>query len=173
MDLRATWNLRLSPPAVHKRSTTRQRGAHHGQRHTNHREGISGRRSCQCKSEFLPSAQLLQHSSIAHSFRHADDRGPDGDGDGDHGLLGLNRVFVGGGIALKILAMPLGGSFMRGFTDKGRFSGLMKSMEVSVALNPAAPLIGAAYFALKLALAESAREGRVVNVRSKVQNQGG
>jgi glucokinase len=60
------------------------------------------------------------------------------------------RVFVGGGIAPKILPMLQGGSFMRGFTDKGRFSGLMKSMEVSVALNPAAPLIGAAYFALKM-----------------------
>jgi glucokinase len=42
------------------------------------------------------------------------------------------------------------GSFLRGFTDKGRFSDLMKTMEVSVALNPAAPLIGAAYYALKM-----------------------
>src|SRR5262249_12470107 len=53
------------------------------------------------------------------------------------------RVFVGGGIAPKILPVLQGGSFLRGFTDKGRFAGLMKSMEVSVALNPAAPLIGA------------------------------
>ena len=57
------------------------------------------------------------------------------------------RVFIGGGIAPKILPMLQGGSFMRGFTDKGRFSKLMKSIEVSVALNPAAPLIGAAYYA--------------------------
>jgi glucokinase len=42
------------------------------------------------------------------------------------------------------------GSFMHGFTDKGRFSELMKSMEVSIALNPAAPLIGAAYYAQKM-----------------------
>jgi glucokinase len=60
------------------------------------------------------------------------------------------RVFVGGGIAPKILPVVQGGSFMRGFTDKGRFSGLMKAMEVSVALNPAAPLIGAAYYAQKM-----------------------
>jgi glucokinase len=60
------------------------------------------------------------------------------------------RVFVGGGIAPKILPVLQGGSFMRGFTDKGRFTGLMKSIEVSVALNPAAPLIGAAYYALKM-----------------------
>jgi glucokinase len=46
--------------------------------------------------------------------------------------------------------MLLGGSFMRGFTDKGRFSEFMKGIEVSVALNPGAPLIGAAYYTLKL-----------------------
>jgi glucokinase len=59
-------------------------------------------------------------------------------------------VFVGGGIAPKVLPVLQGGSFMRGFTDKGRFSDFMKSIEVSVALNPAAPLIGAANFALKM-----------------------
>lgn len=60
------------------------------------------------------------------------------------------RVFVGGGIAPKILPVLQSGSFMRGFTDKGRFSGLMKSIEVSVALNPATALIGAAHYAQKL-----------------------
>jgi glucokinase len=60
------------------------------------------------------------------------------------------RVFVGGGIAPKILPMLQGGSFMRGFTDKGRFSSLMKGMEVGVALNPQATLIGAAHYALKM-----------------------
>jgi glucokinase len=60
------------------------------------------------------------------------------------------RVFVGGGIAPKILPMLQGGSFMRGFYDKGRFSDFMKGIEVSVALNPQATLIGAAYYALKM-----------------------
>jgi glucokinase len=59
-------------------------------------------------------------------------------------------VFVGGGIAPKILPVLRDGSFLRGFTDKGRFSELLKSIEVSVALNPAAPLIGAAHYALRL-----------------------
>ena len=59
-------------------------------------------------------------------------------------------VFVGGGIALKMLKVLQDGSFLRGFTEKGRFSGLMKSIEVSIALNPAAPLIGAAHYALQL-----------------------
>jgi glucokinase len=60
------------------------------------------------------------------------------------------RAFVGGGIAPKILPMLRNGSFMRGFTDKGRFSGFMKTVEVSVALNPAATLIGAAHYALRI-----------------------
>ena len=60
------------------------------------------------------------------------------------------RVFIGGGIAPKILLVLQGGSFMRGFTDKGRFSEFMTGIEVSVALNPAAPLIGAAHYALTM-----------------------
>jgi glucokinase len=64
--------------------------------------------------------------------------------------LATGGVFVGGGIAPKILPVLRDGSFMRGFTDKGRFTGLMKSIEVSVALNPAAALIGAAYYALRM-----------------------
>jgi glucokinase len=64
--------------------------------------------------------------------------------------LATGGVFVGGGIAPKILPVLQDGSFVRGFTDKGRFTGLMKSIEVSVALNPAASLIGAAHYALHM-----------------------
>ncbi len=59
-------------------------------------------------------------------------------------------VFVGGGIAPRLLSVLRAGLFMEAFTDKGRFSGLMKSMPVRVALNPRAPLVGAAYFATRL-----------------------
>lgn len=59
-------------------------------------------------------------------------------------------VFVGGGIAPKILPALQGGSFLRGFTYKGRFSEFMNSIEVSVALNPETPLIGAAHYGLQL-----------------------
>jgi glucokinase len=55
-------------------------------------------------------------------------------------------VYVGGGIAPKLLAVLQNGSFLRGFTNKGRFSALMESIPVRVALNPRAPLIGAAHF---------------------------
>ena len=62
--------------------------------------------------------------------------------------LAVGGVLVGGGIAPKILPVLQNGSFMRGFTDKGRFAGFMQSLEVSVSLNQEAALIGAAYFAL-------------------------
>jgi glucokinase len=60
------------------------------------------------------------------------------------------RVYVGGGIAPKILPALQSGSFMNGFTDKGRFTAQMQTIEVSVALNPETPLLGAAYYALKM-----------------------
>ena len=56
--------------------------------------------------------------------------------------------FVGGGIAPNILPVLRDGSFLRGFTDKGRFTDFMKGLEVSVSLNQEAALIGAAYYAL-------------------------
>jgi glucokinase len=64
--------------------------------------------------------------------------------------VAVGGVFVGGGIAPKMLGALQKGNFLRGFTSKGRFSELMKNVEVSVALNPRAPLIGAAHFALRL-----------------------
>ena len=64
--------------------------------------------------------------------------------------LAVGGVFVGGGIAPKILPVLEAGHFMNGFRDKGRFSELVESMRVCVALNPRTPLLGAAYYALRL-----------------------
>jgi glucokinase len=64
--------------------------------------------------------------------------------------LALGGVFIAGGIAPKILPVLQSGSFMRGFTDKGRFTSLMERLPVTVALNPRTPLRGAAHFALRL-----------------------
>jgi len=64
--------------------------------------------------------------------------------------LAVGGVYVGGGIAPKIIDKLKDGAFFRAFTDKGRFSSLMESIEVSVALNPRAPLIGAAHFARRV-----------------------
>jgi len=61
--------------------------------------------------------------------------------------LTYGGIYVGGGIAPKNLAFLGNGSFMRGFTDKGRFSDLMRTLDVCVSTNPRAALLGAAYFA--------------------------
>ena len=61
--------------------------------------------------------------------------------------MAVGGVCVGGGIAPKLLGAIEKGGFMAAFTDKGRFAPLMKSLPVGVALNPRAPLIGAANFA--------------------------
>lgn len=62
--------------------------------------------------------------------------------------LSIGGVFIGGGIAPKILP-ALERGFLSGFTAKGRFSKLLNSIPVKVALNPRAPLIGAAHYALR------------------------
>ncbi len=64
--------------------------------------------------------------------------------------LAVGGVFVAGGIAPKILpALTRNDAFLKGFFAKGRFANLMKNLHVSIALNPRAPLIGAAYYALQ------------------------
>jgi glucokinase len=53
-------------------------------------------------------------------------------------------VFVGGGIAPKILPRLRDGEFLRAFRDKGRLAPLMKKISVKVILEPRTGLIGAA-----------------------------
>jgi glucokinase len=65
-------------------------------------------------------------------------------------VLSLGGVYIGGGIAPKLLSQLQAGEFMRGFTQKGRYADLMKSMPVQIALNSKAPLIGAAQYALQM-----------------------
>ncbi len=60
--------------------------------------------------------------------------------------LAVGGLFLGGGIPPKILPALRKEGFMNGFTDKGRFLDLMKSIEVRMALNPRAPLLGAAHY---------------------------
>jgi len=62
-------------------------------------------------------------------------------------VLATSGVFVGGGIAPKILPKLLDGTFFGAFCDKGRFATLMGTIPVHLALNPRAPLLGAARLA--------------------------
>jgi glucokinase len=66
--------------------------------------------------------------------------------------MAVGGVFVAGGIAPKLIKVLRDGKFMEAFAAKGRMSELLKGIEVSVALNPHAPLIGAAHFALNMSL---------------------
>ena len=63
----------------------------------------------------------------------------------------IGGVYVGGGIAPKILPKLRDGTFTSAFADKGRFAELLRSVEVKVALNPRAALLGAAHYGLMLA----------------------
>jgi glucokinase len=52
-------------------------------------------------------------------------------------------VFIGGGIAPKILSAMQDGQFIRAFKAKGRFVPLLDKVSVKLSLNPRTPLIGA------------------------------
>jgi len=59
-------------------------------------------------------------------------------------LMATGGVWVGGGIAPKILPVLEGGAFMRGFLAKGRMRPLLETMPVRVVLDDRVALLGAA-----------------------------
>ena len=63
----------------------------------------------------------------------------------------VRGLYIGGGIAPKILAKLKDGTFMRAFVDKGRYTELLAGIPVQVVLNDQAALRGAAYYAAYLA----------------------
>ena len=62
-------------------------------------------------------------------------------------VLATGGVYIGGGIAPKILPKIQEGEFLEAFTSKGRHSPLLKSMPLSVVLNDKIALYGAAHYA--------------------------
>jgi len=64
--------------------------------------------------------------------------------------LALGGVFVGGGIAPKLLSVLQSGEFMASFVEKGRFRKFAERTHVAVALDLRAPLIGSAHYALRI-----------------------
>jgi glucokinase len=63
-------------------------------------------------------------------------------------LKSVGGLYVGGGIAPKIMPKLTDDSFMRNYVDKGRMSGLVKSIPVRVILDDKTALYGAARRAL-------------------------
>jgi glucokinase len=64
--------------------------------------------------------------------------------------VAVGGVYLGGGIAPKLLPALRSAAFLDSFCDKGRFAGFLRGIEVSVALNPRAALLGSAHYARRL-----------------------
>jgi len=64
--------------------------------------------------------------------------------------MATGGVLVGGGIAPRMIERLAAGGFVAAFRSKGRLSPLMESLPITVALNPRAPLLGAARVASEL-----------------------
>ncbi len=62
-------------------------------------------------------------------------------------ILSVGGLYVGGGIAPRILEKLKDGIFMKSFTDKGRLSQLLVNMPVRIILESRAALMGAAAYA--------------------------
>ncbi|HKF49267.1 MAG TPA: glucokinase [Terracidiphilus sp.] len=62
-------------------------------------------------------------------------------------VLSVSGLYLGGGIAPRILEKLKDGTFMKAFTDKGRLSQLLINMPVRVILESRAAVLGAAAYA--------------------------
>lgn len=80
-------------------------------------------------------------------------------------VLAHGGVYVGGGIAPKILEKMQDGTFMHAFCDKGRMHDLVSQMPVRIILESRAALIGAAAYAEARATELSGRSLRAASVR--------
>lgn len=67
----------------------------------------------------------------------------------------VGGVYIGGGIAPKILPRLAGGSFIRAFVDKGRFEAYLRRIPVRVLLNDRTAMLGAARRAAAMATVEA------------------
>ena len=62
--------------------------------------------------------------------------------------LSLGGVYIGGGIAPKILPFLLDGNFLNAFAAKGRFQETLMNMQIKISLNQNTALLGSAHFAV-------------------------
>ena len=80
-------------------------------------------------------------------------------------VLSVGGLYVGGGIAPRILEKLKDGTFMKAFTDKGRLSQLLVHMPVRVILESRTALIGAAAYAEARAAELSGISPRAASVK--------
>lgn len=62
--------------------------------------------------------------------------------------LSLGGVYIGGGIAPKILPFLTDGNFLKAFVAKGRFKETLMNMQVKISLNQNTALLGAVHYAV-------------------------
>ncbi len=79
-------------------------------------------------------------------------------------VLATGGIYLGGGIAPKILTKLQDGAFMKAFTDKGRLSDLLVQTPVRVILESRAALIGAAAYAEARATELGGRSERAASI---------
>lgn len=80
-------------------------------------------------------------------------------------ILATGGIYLGGGIAPKILKTMKNGAFMKAFTDKGRLSHLLEKTPVRVILESRAALMGAAAYAEERASEMSGQSSRAASVQ--------
>jgi glucokinase len=80
-------------------------------------------------------------------------------------ILATGGIYLGGGIAPKILKTMQNGIFMKAFTDKGRLSHLLEQTPVRIILESRAALMGAAAYAEARAAEISGRSARAASVQ--------
>jgi glucokinase len=64
-------------------------------------------------------------------------------------VMATGGVFLGGGIAPKILPKLQSTGFMKAFANKGRFRSFLEAIPVRVILNDKTALLGAAHYAAR------------------------
>jgi glucokinase len=81
-------------------------------------------------------------------------------------VLSVGGIYIGGGIAPRIVEKLKDGTFMKAFTDKGRLSQLLINMPVRIILEPHAAQLGAAAYAEAKAAELSGISTRAASVKS-------
>jgi glucokinase len=78
-------------------------------------------------------------------------------------VLAMGGVYLGGGIAPKILKTMQDGEFLQAFLDKGRLSPLLEALPVRIILDDTCALLGAAAYAEARAAELSGRSVRAAS----------
>jgi len=80
-------------------------------------------------------------------------------------ILSVGGLYVGGGIAPRIIEKLKDGTFMKAFTDKGRLSQLLINMPVRIVLESRAARLGAAAYAEAKAAEVSGISARAASIK--------